>query len=755
MELQDIRDVAARLKAEVHKVVVGQDAALDLMLVALLSDGHVLLEGVPGTAKTLLARAFAATLGVGFNRIQFTPDLMPGDVLGTNLFNFQTNGFVLTKGPIFTDVLLADEINRTPPKTQAALLQAMQERAVTIDGTTHPLPACFMVLATQNPIEQEGTYPLPEAQLDRFLFKIAVGYPARDEERQMVRLHGHRTATPPIAEFGLSAVAGPAELAAMRRAVAAIRLEDPVGRLRRGPRAGHPRPAGPPLRGLAARRQHARHRGPGPGGGAGAGLRHPRRRQGAGPAGAAPPGGAGAGGGDRGAHHRRGGGEGRRGGRGPPVIAPTRRAILLAAAGLPLALLPALVAPSLWGAWLVAGALSALAFGLDLLLSVAPGRLAIEVEVPGTLQVGEAGAVAVRLLAPRPVARVEVLLDLHPDFEPAAPVAISIPPGEAGLARLPLRARRRGRPTVDAAWCRWTGPFGLVARRSLTPLGRAVAVVPDLAPVRAAAFRYQGARSPAGGVQVERFVGAGSEFDALVEWVPGLDHRAISWKASARHRKLLSQDFRAERDHQVVLALDTGHLMAGPLLGRPRLDHALTSALLLGYVSLRMGDRVGLFAFDRAARAWTEPQGGLGAFARLRAASAALEATTDETNFTLGLAELSTRLRRRSLVVVFTDFVDSVTAELMVENLGRLARRQLVVFVTLRDEALDATALGRPGRLGDLHRAVVASGFLRERAAVLARLRRLGVLCVEAGPGEVSTRLVSRYLDVKRRELIA
>jgi MoxR-like ATPase len=228
MELQDIRDTAARLRAEVHKVVVGQDAALDLMLVALLSDGHVLMEGVPGTAKTLLARAFAATLGVGFNRIQFTPDLMPGDVLGTNIFNFQTNGFVLTRGPVFTDVLVADEINRTPPKTQAALLQAMQERAVTIDGTTHTLSPGFMVLATQNPIEQEGTYPLPEAQLDRFLFKIGVGYPSRDEERLMVRVHGHRTATPPLSEFDLRPVAGLAEVVAMRRAVAAIRLEEPV-----------------------------------------------------------------------------------------------------------------------------------------------------------------------------------------------------------------------------------------------------------------------------------------------------------------------------------------------------------------------------------------------------------------------------------------------------------------------------------------------------------------------------------------------
>jgi MoxR-like ATPase len=228
MELTAIHAATERLRAEVHKVVVGQDRALDLLLVALLSDGHVLVEGVPGVAKTLLARAFATALGIGFGRIQFTPDLMPGDVLGTNLFNFQTNAFVLTKGPVFADVLLADEINRAPPKTQAALLQAMQERAVTIDGVTHPLPPAFMVIATQNPIEQEGTYPLPEAQLDRFLFKVDVSYPSRDEERTMVRVHGHRTATPPIAEFGIEPVTRIADLVAMRRVVAAIRLEDPI-----------------------------------------------------------------------------------------------------------------------------------------------------------------------------------------------------------------------------------------------------------------------------------------------------------------------------------------------------------------------------------------------------------------------------------------------------------------------------------------------------------------------------------------------
>ncbi|HVO17945.1 MAG TPA: AAA family ATPase [Anaeromyxobacter sp.] len=228
MDLEAIRARVGALRAEVHKVVVGQDAALDLLLTALLSDGHVLVEGVPGTAKTLLARAFAAALGVGFNRVQFTPDLMPGDVLGTNLFDFRTSSFRLTRGPVFTDLLVADEINRTPPKTQAALLQAMQERAVTIDGVTHPLSAAFMVVATQNPIEQEGTYPLPEAQLDRFLFKVTVGYPGRDEERDMVRVHGHRTASPPIESFDLRQVSSLEELGAMRRAVAAIRLEDPV-----------------------------------------------------------------------------------------------------------------------------------------------------------------------------------------------------------------------------------------------------------------------------------------------------------------------------------------------------------------------------------------------------------------------------------------------------------------------------------------------------------------------------------------------
>ena len=228
LSLDEVGQLAGAIRAEIAKAVVGQEDVVEHLLVALLAQGHVLLEGPPGTAKTFLAQCFAASLGLDFGRIQFTPDLMPGDILGSNLFNFQTSQFTLTHGPIFCDLLLADEINRTPPKTQAALLEAMQERRVTLDGTAHALSDHFLVVATQNPIEQQGVYPLPEAQLDRFLFKLQIPYPSLAEEMRIVTRFGERSGPQRPAELGIAPVASAESLAAAAATVRGITIAAPV-----------------------------------------------------------------------------------------------------------------------------------------------------------------------------------------------------------------------------------------------------------------------------------------------------------------------------------------------------------------------------------------------------------------------------------------------------------------------------------------------------------------------------------------------
>jgi MoxR-like ATPase len=217
------QDLPRKILAEVQKRVVGQEYMIERLMIGLFTGGHVLFEGVPGLAKTLTVRTLAETIDASFQRIQFTPDLLPADVLGTVIYEARTGDFVPHHGPIFANIVLADEINRAPAKVQAALLEAMQERQVTIGGTTYPLPDPYLVLATQNPIEQEGTYPLPEAQVDRFMMKVVVGYPGRDEEREILR---RMSGPDPIA---VGKVGGPEEILKARQAISRLYLDEKVG----------------------------------------------------------------------------------------------------------------------------------------------------------------------------------------------------------------------------------------------------------------------------------------------------------------------------------------------------------------------------------------------------------------------------------------------------------------------------------------------------------------------------------------------
>ena len=223
-----VRTRILAVRTEVGKVVVGQDAALSGLVSALLVGGHVLVEGVPGVAKTLLVKTLAQSLSLHFNRVQFTPDLMPSDVVGQMIFDSQASSFRFRQGPVFTNFLLADEINRTPPKTQAALLEAMEESQVTVGGHTYPLPQPFVTIATQNPIEYEGTYPLPEAQLDRFLLKLLVDYPQADQEFEIVSRHHRGMNAHDVVGSGVTAVASPADILHARELVKQVQVDDQV-----------------------------------------------------------------------------------------------------------------------------------------------------------------------------------------------------------------------------------------------------------------------------------------------------------------------------------------------------------------------------------------------------------------------------------------------------------------------------------------------------------------------------------------------
>ena len=436
------------------------------------------------------------------------------------------------------------------------------------------------------------------------------------------------------------------------------------------------------------------------------------------------------------------------------MIRPTRRAVFVFAAGLPIAMFIVITAPQSWALCLEYAGAVILAMLADAFLAFPVRRLNIAVTAPDRIFIGEKATVSATIAATRHRRRTrfEMLLEQRGELEAPQPATADLQRCQQAHTDFAVIPTRRGRAFLDRLWVRWQGPLGLVEIIKALPLDRAIDVVPNARGVQKAVLEFITNEAIFG--EKIQHKGEGTEFEALREYRPGHDIRFIDWKHSARHRKLLSKEFRTERNHHVVMAFDTGHLMLEPLGGISRLDHAINAGLRLAWISLRSGDLVGTYGFDAKVRHYAQPVRGIQSFWRVQRSTAELDYHLQETNFTLGLAELNARLKRRALVILFTDFVDTVTAELLIESMQRTANRHVVVFVTLRDSFLQQTADTAPSRFVDVARAVIAQDFLHDRNVVFERLARAGVHCLDVPSASLPAGLINRYLQIKQRGLI-
>lgn len=433
------------------------------------------------------------------------------------------------------------------------------------------------------------------------------------------------------------------------------------------------------------------------------------------------------------------------------MITPAPRAAWLAAAAALPALGVALLLPSAWYLGLLPLCLLAGFILTDAVSGVAPHSVAPRISLPAMIGVGTQGRVMLgadfargvpRRIAGRITTDARLKTIGNNDW-------LEIDGQSASLA-IPVEAVRRGQTLIARLWLRWPGTFGLVWKQLAVPVDRAIAVIPDLDTVRAQALRYLQEAAP--GEQDRRRRGQGREFEGLREYQPGMGRRSIDWKRSARHGELLAREYRTDHNQSVVLAIDSGRLMCEPVAGMPKVDRAVGAALLTAFMALKGGDSVRLYGFDARPRVASGAMSGVAGFSLLQQRAAEIEYSTEETNFTLALTTLGARLERRSLVVLFTDFVDSISAELMIRNVAPLTRRHLVLFVLMRDEELEALADAAPDSGEDVARAVTAGALLRERQLVVERLRLIGVEIIEAPHDEIGPALLERYLTLKRED---
>lgn len=403
---------------------------------------------------------------------------------------------------------------------------------------------------------------------------------------------------------------------------------------------------------------------------------------------------------------------------------------------------------------LLPGVVLALCFW-DALKSWPSSGFSVHFRLPKSLYVGADDFMELDIVTPQDwqVSKAWIMVDTGEVMKPCGMQYCDLAPGVRNLVRIKLTAGKRGGASFDKIWIRWQGPMKLAGWVRVIAIDKTVPVLPNIKAVAEDALKFS-ARDALFGIKPQWQQGSGTEFDALREYVPGFDSRSIDWKSSARHRKLICKEFHTERNHQIMVAYDTGHLMREPVDGISKLDHAINAGLLLSYMSLRSGDRVGLMGFDAKVHHYVGPAGGTQNFNQLQQRCAHLEYAAAEANYTLAMAELMSRLNRRSLIVLLTDFVDTVTAELMVENIKRLARRHLVIFVSLRDRELYQLADQPSDTFSHVSTKVIAQDFIQERDVVLEKLTRMGVQCIDTTVENLGSALLNKYIHIKHRELI-
>ncbi|OWQ97744.1 DUF58 domain-containing protein [Sphingopyxis witflariensis] len=434
------------------------------------------------------------------------------------------------------------------------------------------------------------------------------------------------------------------------------------------------------------------------------------------------------------------------------MIYPTRRAIYLLLAGAPLALALGLIRPELW---LVAPGWIAVVLAcllLDAVAGASPRHLALDARFPHQVGVGDPFDMTLSATGRAVPRRAEIAIAMDERIAPGGRLASDMTAvgGADALARtLSLSASRRGQALVEALWVRWAGPLGLVWKQRRFAIDRAIGVVPSLHAVTEEGSRlFQ--RNSWFGLRQQRLRGEGSEFEALAEYQPGMDRRAIDWNASARHVKLLAKEYRVERDNRVVLAIDGGRTMAEPVGGMPRVDRAVSAALLLAYVGLKLGDRISLFSFAAKPQALTPAYMHTQDFPALQRAASLIDYAHVESNFTLALTTLSAQLTRRSLIILFTEFTDATSADLMIRAAGRLVKKHRLLFVVIKDEEVESEERRRPESAADVTRSNVAAAMLRDRQLVIARLQRLGADVIEVPADAMGASAVEAYLGIKR-----